>query len=353
MYQLRIRFLSFLVSFLSLSQISHGQPSVSEEWYATLDIKKPTIFEYLSGHSSEELIIEIDFELLKEKLYEDEYMPARLFFEGKDKQEVWNIELKARGRFRRKTCDFPPLKIKFKKKDLDKVGLKEKYNKLKLVTHCKEEFDNQQLVLREYLVYKLYNKITDYSFRVRHFKVKWIDAQTEKEIAKQWAFFIESDEELAKRVDGDLYEYKLNEDYEFDEENRHLFPLFQYMIGNHDYSLVMAKNLQLIQKDSDQKIVAVPYDFDYSGVVNAPYKYSDPYLQLSDRRDRKFIGESLDTELEASISFLNEKENSLIQSIKEFKSLAKRHRTDIINYIEEYFESVSELKVDRPESKTD
>ena len=339
----RLGFLYLLILTWGVAPL-YGSPLDQSEWPLVQDSikeKKKSIFEFLVQLPYDELTIVFDFDSLKERLYEDEYLPASLSYHSEVGQAEWDIEVRPRGKFRRKICDFPPLKVKFKKKGLKKMGLRQKYNKLKIVTHCKDEYEDKDLVLREFLIYKMYNVITDKSYRVRHFRINWINQNSGSKIGEQWAFFIESDEELAKRLDGKLFKFTDDEPFSIIEESRTVLPLFQYMIGNHDHSIEMAKNIELIKQKSNGKLIVVPYDFDYSGVVNAPYAYADPIYQLDHKRDRRFLGSSTDEELLKPINYLNEQKDSILSIVKDFKDLRRKHRRDVISYIEDYFEIVA------------
>jgi len=113
------------------------------------------------------------------------------------------VKIKPRGEYRQQTCSFPPIMLNFKKlfpaySDTGKI------NKLKLVTHCQPGPASDENVLREYLVYKLFNVLTDTSYRVRLLRVNYIDTGKDRKPITQYGFFIEPIEILALRTNSSV-----------------------------------------------------------------------------------------------------------------------------------------------------
>ena len=92
--------------------------------------------------------------------------------------------------------DFPPIRMNFKKAGFQKTDLS-KIEKMKMVTHC--EYGNEQNLFKEYIIYKLYNVLTDYSFRVRLIKIEYINTYKKSKPINSYSFFIEPIEMLAER----------------------------------------------------------------------------------------------------------------------------------------------------------
>ena len=103
------------------------------------------------------------------------YHPMLLQYPRKDSSLV-SIQLKAktRGHFRRlkENCKMPPLLLNFPKSEKIKNSVFEKQNKLKLVVPCQGD----EYVIKEWLVYKLYNIITEKSFRAKLVQVDFEDS---------------------------------------------------------------------------------------------------------------------------------------------------------------------------------
>ena len=173
-------------------------------------------------------------------------------------------------------------------KELEASGYS-KFDDLKLVTYFYEDKKvSKEILLKEYLAYKLYNAITGYSFRVQLVNLEVEDINTGKE-DKQMGFVIEDTDQLRNRLDAK----KLTEDAVISEESFHkiqtqITGLFQYMIGNSDWNTLPGKNIKLF--DVGGKIMMIPYDFDFSGMVNAPYAVPDNTKNLKSVRDRIYLG---------------------------------------------------------------
>ena len=65
--------------------------------------------------------------------------------------------------------------------------------------------------------------------------------------------------------------------------------IFQYMVGNTDWSMVAFHNSEVIQ-NSEGIYVPVPYDFDWTGFVAAPYARPDERLGIRSVRQRIYRG---------------------------------------------------------------
>jgi hypothetical protein len=66
--------------------------------------------------------------------------------------------------------------------------------------------------------------------------------------------------------------------------------VFQYMIGNTDWSVQFQQNVKLLAKDSFAIPATVPYDFDHSGLVDAPYAKPAEELEMRSVMERRYRG---------------------------------------------------------------
>ena len=66
--------------------------------------------------------------------------------------------------------------------------------------------------------------------------------------------------------------------------------VFQFMIGNTDWSVQFQQNIKLIYDDSTSIPITIPYDFDHAGIVRAPYAEPAPELQMSSTLQRRYRG---------------------------------------------------------------
>jgi hypothetical protein len=218
--------------------------------------------------------------------------PATLSANG----ETLPITLAARGITRRRNCEFPPMMVDFVDKPAD-ASLFDRQNRLKLVTHCKGAAGFDRYVLREYAAYKIYNALTPKSLKVRLAKIRYIDGG--KEVAQRFGFFIEDIDDLAKRMAGKEIEVTSVPSTALDADDAARYTLFQYMIGNLDWDMTKSPagadcchNSKLVGATAEARegLTPVAYDFDYSGLVNAPYATPPDAIPVPSVRTRYYRG---------------------------------------------------------------
>lgn len=306
-------------------------------------VKKSSIFSFLSNEEIANITIKANFQRLielKNKLHEEE---AVLTFKNKQGQEVsYNIKLEIRGKTRRRVCSFPPLKLDFSKKELKENELKNSFRKLKLVTHCNGESLDEQNVLKEYLAYKLFNKITEASFRVKLVRVTYQDSGGNVEDIERFAFLIENDDELANRMGGKIVERFSVRPNDLHGDNFVTLAMFQYMVGNTDWRIPNLHNVKVAKLDKDStKLIAIPYDFDYSGFVNAYYAKPNPDLQQESVKKRVCLGNYQDeTHFSTSTGPFREAKAEMMQLCQEMDFFDKKSRKHTSKYLKSFFKEV-------------
>ncbi|MBO0939912.1 hypothetical protein J2I47_25425 [Fibrella sp. HMF5335] len=211
--------------------------------------------------------------------------PARLMYAA-DTAVTLPVDLVVRGNFRRDAanCLFPPLYLDFPKKVV-KGTVFAKQNKLKLVTHCRDD----EYVVREYLVYKLYNQLTDLSFKARLAQVTYLDSAGKRKPETHWGILLEDEDDVSKRNHVTVYKNRLKAAYT-DTLNMATLAVFEYMIGNTDWSVVYRHNIKMVVDSTRPRPLAIPYDFDHSGLVNARYAKPAEQLNIETVRDRLYRG---------------------------------------------------------------
>lgn len=250
-----------------------------------------SVFELLSSTSDiTEITIVTDMEMLLANKKTNEDQKATLIWHQGNERMEFDIELQSRGRYRRRVCDFPPLKLKFAKEDLTEKGLNH-HNKLKLVTHCMEKKqEGNENVAKEYLVYQLYRQLTSNSYRAKLFVINYQDVNKPKaKPLSRYGILIEDTDEMAERLGGEECECRGIEKDSVSIADESMMSVFQYMIGNLDWEISTLRNLKLV-KQPDGMVIPVPYDFDFSGVVNASYAVPNVDLGSKSILDRIFLG---------------------------------------------------------------
>jgi hypothetical protein len=230
---------------------------------------------------------------------DEEYLPGTLSYTEADGSVVdIDIGIRTRGNYRRqpRVCPFPPLRINIDKSQAQNT-LFHKQDKLKLVAHCRDNSERyEQNVIREYLAYRILNTLTEVSYRVRLARVTYIDSEQEDEDRVRYAFFIEHKDRLSSRLG--LPEIATSAIQVADLEGAYsdLTSLFQFMIGNTDFSPIAGAegedcchNSTLLGNEGGP-VYAIPYDFDMSGLVDAPYAEPNPRFRIKRVTQRLYRG---------------------------------------------------------------
>lgn len=303
---------------------------------STVHARPKSIFDLLTVKEAVKMTLETDLTTIIELKKTNQYFPATLRTED---GKVYRIEVKPRGKFRRKVSVFPPLKMKFKKKDLLADGL-DTLNEIKLVLPCYESENGDELVIREYIAYKMFEHLTNASMRARLIRLTIRDTHVEKSKRPMYAILLEDEEELVKRLNG-----QLNEEYgtptdSLETEQAALMVMFQYMIGNTDWEISMLRNVRLVRTLPSGKTLSVPYDFDFSGLVSAPYSSPSSDTGLKTVRDRFLMSNGLKPEsLKRALTTLKAAKPALYSLCKS-KYLNYLSTQDMTNFLRSFFEKV-------------
>jgi hypothetical protein len=270
-----------------------------------------------------------------------DYLKANLTFHlSKTDSVSKDIRLKTRGIFRNKYCMFPPIELNIKKAKFGYADL-DKISKLKLVPQCSGGKENEDYVLREYLAYKLFNVLTDTSFRVRLLTVNYIDSEKKKKPVKQYGFFIEPAEMLAART-------KCLQIKTMALSQKHIIPrimdrlaLFNFMIGNYDWSVPGQHNVMIMKSlnfDPTGLGIAIPHDFDWTGLVNASYAIPTEEMGTESVRDRIFLGLCRTKEIyQKELDVFLEKKEEFYKVINEFPYINQKVKKDLTGYLDGFF----------------
>lgn len=263
------------------------------------------------------------------------------FSDGEEIEE--DVSLKIRGKYRSKNCKNPPIKLKYSNKSLKLQNFK-KLNEFKLVYPCKSNKDYQKFVWKEYLIYKLYNELTDYSFRVQLLDLGLTDSLSRKSDYQFKGFLIEDQEELIYRMGALTGDGKCLSPDNLDQRQYTIFQLFQFLIGNTDWVLPSCKNVEVVALPNGE-VIPVPYDFDFSGMVNASYATGDAGLGLNHVTQRYFIGprKSME-ELAPILQLFKEKRERFTQIIQDFEYLPIKDRKKMVKYLNSFYRILNRPK---------
>jgi hypothetical protein len=288
--------------------------------------------------------LETDLEALRnDRSEESEEFPGRILISGSggEATEV-PLQVRTRGRFRLQAniCPFPPLRLNFPEGE-PRGTVFDGQDKLKLVTHCHDWESFEQNLLEEYLAYRIYNHLTDLSYRVQLAEITYVDASGEYAPLTRMGIIIEDDQALAARVGGMILDVPGARATDFEPWQMGVMFLFQYMIGNIDWSTANCQNLSILRVGSDH--FAVPFDFDWSGLVDAPYVGPSPLTERlhNSVRERLYLGicwEEID--FQGVFALFEERKAAILSTIQDIPGLSGENVRSASEYIEEFYEFI-------------
>ena len=261
-----------------------------------------------------------------------------------------HIEMSPRGKSRLHSgiCDFPGFMLFFA------GGVEgspfEGQESLPLTTHCKDRDSYEQLMLLEHMVYRTYNVLTDLSLRVRLARIEYYDSERGRAVAERYGFFLEHWDFLAERNGWIQLNLRLVPPYEYDTAQRTLFEVFQYFIGNTDWSYVYPPpdesaccHNAIPVGNPAGPVFPVPFDFDQAGLIDAPYATADPSLRIRRVRDRLFRGICGPPEpLNATLGLFESRRLEITALFEEAGFLSERSRNRTLQYIEDFYRTISD-----------
>jgi len=254
-----------------------------------------------------------------------------------------DVEVRVRGKSRAGICRFPPLKVYFKG---DTSGTPfEGQDSLKLVTHCFNNDRGERNVIEEYAAYRVLNTLTEASYRTRGLAMTYTDTEDKlpKGARQHFAFFLETRGQLAKRLDADKADIEGVQLSQLDTQQAAIVFVFQYLIGNTDWSLAKSHlddecchNVDLLLGENG--LIAVPYDFDQSGMVNASYAKPDPSLHLRRVTLRRYRGYCIDpAAVRSALLLVRDRRDAITAALREIPVASERHIEDMLDYLEPFF----------------
>jgi hypothetical protein len=307
-----------------------------------------------ASHSPLQVSIEAPLTTLMDDRPEHLYLDGTFTFAGNEgAQQTVDLKLRTRGNYRRGKdhCDFAPIRLNFPKKQL-KGTIFDGQDKLKLVTHCKNKVSYyEQLVLREFLAYRIFQELTDKSYGVRLLQITYIDTEGAEPMTRL-AFVIEEDDDMARRVGMRMVEAPDIADDDHDRQQQNLVNVFEYLIGNTEYSLVRAEpkkscchNADLMSATGGMPYSPVPYDFDFAGIVNAPYAQPNPRYDIPNVRVRLYKGLCRNNDLlPDTIQLFLDKRDAIYSLVDEIDLLKPRDKRSVVSYMDAFYKRISTPK---------
>ena len=282
--------------------------------------------------------------LVTERSTESALQGTLTYMDDDGQPATLDVKIRARGHSRHRFCHLPPLWLNFRKSQV-KDTLFHKQDKLKLAVHCKDSERYEQTLLREYIVYRILNLATPASFQVRLLRVTWIDTEGEREEEVRYAFLLEHKNRLGKRLGRKDLKIDATTVAAIDPQHLNLTSVFQFLVGNTDFSPIARSeynecchNYVLFSNDKEL-LLAIPYDFDQAGLVNAPYALPGHQFNISSVRERVYRGRCDNNDhVEGSIARFKDIRNNIFALIETQDGLTRSVRKLLADYVQQFYD---------------
>ncbi len=301
-----------------------------------------------------EVTITAAFDTLMRDRPDVEYLTGTFEYKGSNGTlTVLDLKLRTRGNYRRdpEHCDFAPIRLNFRKSQVaDTVFAGQ--DKLKLVTHCRSgepHFENY--VLREYLAYRLYNALTPVSYGVRLLRITYSDVESGESLTRL-GFVIEHDDAVAERNGFQVVKTARVRPEDIEPRQQNLVHVFSYMIGNTEYSLLYPEpdkhcchNTDVLSAGGGPSYVHLPFDFDFAGLVDAPYAEPNPRYPIRSVRTRHYKGLCANNDLlPDTVQVFHDSRGEFDRTIDSYSHLSKYSARLVREYVNSFFG-----KIENPE----
>jgi hypothetical protein len=253
--------------------------------------------------------------------------------------------VRVRGIWRLKHCEFPPIRLNFAGKDT-KNTVFDGLDKPKLVNYCRDNDQYEQYMLQEAQLYRIYQLLTPNSHRVRVARITYLDSASGKKEAERYGMIIEDPDQLANRLMAKPIKTKGAGAADMESKELALAYMFQYFIGNLDFSFNGLHNTELLGT-MDGRILPVAYDFDYAGAVNATYAVPPPNYGVSSVRQRKFLGYcEISPEFPGAVNLLVEKKDAIYALYRDDigKLMSPSVVRETLRYFDDFYDEVKSQK---------
>lgn len=269
--------------------------------------------------------------------------PASLRFLGEKSDTVaLDVQLGTRGHYRLRICSVPPLKVWFNREQTRGTVFGGE-GSLKLTPHCQKSERYTQNIYVEYAVYAMYNLITPISFRARLATITWQDPKDPGFTVTRPGFWTEDDDAMAARNRGKILMQTGGHAEEMDAWQMAVTDVFQYMIGNTDFSLSYLHNYRIVQTDTSINFFPLAYDFDWSGLVDSPYARPDYRLPIKRVSDRFYRGGCHTPEMLARVvEHFKAKKAEIYGTLTGIKGLDPKRLEQATEYLDEFFKMIDD-----------
>lgn len=246
-----------------------------------------------AGHDTLEIGFELDLDVL-EKIFDIDDVgdvPGVITVVADDgSSRRLDVVFRPRGRWNPVTsnCDVPAMFILFDAAQVTGTVF-EGQTMLPFTSHCERRKRQYHMyALLEFIAYRIYNELTDASLRVRLARIEYTEPGSSRPYHR-YGFFVEHFDDAAHRLDARVFKIDTLDPRLTDPTDLATLSVFQYMISNLDFSVIKQHNVVLMRR-TDGRVLAVPFDFDYSGLVNAEYAAHPYWARTRNVRQRVYRG---------------------------------------------------------------
>ncbi len=279
------------------------------------------------------------------------WRPATISYtDSTGKVVVVPTELKTRGIWRLKNCDFPPVRMNFKR-PLTKGTLFHGLDQPKLTSFCRDDDNYEQYVIQELELYRIYHLLTPKSHTARLLQMTYTDSASGKVFAKRAAILLEEPQFMAVRIGGPLMKVKGARSADLEPFHNALVGVFEYLIGNTDFSIGGLHNIELVT-DSTGNVFPIPFDFDFSGAINTRYATTDPSLSIQRVRERLYRGYCGPAdEVAKVVALFKEKKDAIYALYKDDigKMLKPKLVDETLEYFDDFYKTINDPRQVRRE----
>ncbi len=290
-------------------------------------------------------------DIVRKPKVQDPYPATMQFTDSLGQTHTLPLTIERRGITRQDVCKYPPIKLRMNKEDMKGTTFRGQ-DELKLVTHCDKGDRWEQYYVKEFLTYRFFNEITEKSFRARPLSITYIESSNNAAEEPRFGFLIEDIADVAKRNDLSklgIPEIKKNQ---LDSMQASQVALFEYMIANVDFEVLSGPqddkcchNARLIGDESGNSVVALPYDFDSSGFVDAHYAVPNDFLGIRAVTQRLYRGYcSHNDTMEAARQQYIAEEADIMGLISSETRLTERSAKTATKFLGEFFETIKSEK---------
>jgi hypothetical protein len=318
-----------------------GEPEANRQ-----EVQRQTVPDLFASDVPLQFTLVADFDALgRDRSQESEERPALVYVNGYHGDRVGiPVEVKTRGTFRlqERICSDPPLRLDFPKSTTYGTVF-DGQDKLKLVTHCQDTEEFQENVREEYLAYRIYNLLTDVSFRVQLAEITYLDTSGRNDPETRIGFLLEDEDAMATRLGGSLTEPTGLLPNQFVMDQIGLMYIFQYMVGNVDWATGASHNVRVLTKG--EEYFPIPYDFDWTGLVNAPYAAPNRLTQEyhDTVRERVYWGICMPgIDYTGLFARFNEQRDAVLALAEGGVGLSKPDAESAVQYLTEFFDIIND-----------